>query len=309
MAYKKRPPKFPQEYLSPSSIGMYLQCKRKYYNRYCLGIDDSYRFALVRGSMVHKCIEDFFFLRAKDFEPDENDDYEQSFCDHMENFFSDRWNERSMHTLCKKDDLDYDLAKRETLESLLTFARIQWFNIRGGYRKMGNFGKSWFFLKPKFSERKIKSERLHLRGVIDAIIELNDNMHIVDYKTSTIFKLPYSDEYKRQLTMYSLLLRENEGTTIYHVSNFYLKYGIQSFYTLTDKDIDECEQLVLDTYDATRSTDVADYPCNTAYIFCKQKWCSQCTPDCPVHEDYIEPEKLSPFAIIKEEEEKDAVDE
>jgi len=298
MSYNKSYKKGPPPYLSPSQIGMYCDCARKWYNKYILKIDDNFRFALIRGSMVHKCVEDFFRLRSKDFNADENDDYEKSFCDHITTIFNDRWKERQMHLLCKKDDLDYDQAKRETLESLLTFVKISWFNIRGGYFKMKNFGKAWFFLKPKFSERKVKSDRLHLRGIIDAIIELNGKDIIVDYKTSTIFKIPYSEEYKRQLTMYALLVRENEDKSIYTLSNFYLKYGIQTFYYITDEDMDKAEELVLDIYEKTRSMNRDDYPCNTDHIFCKQKWCSQCTTDCPIHEDYVAPEeKKSAFEV------------
>jgi len=290
MAKKKN---FPQKILSPSSIATYLDCNRKYYNRYCLGIDDSFRFALIRGSMVHKVVEDFFYLKASDFQPDENDDYEMSFCVEMEKIFDRRWNEKQMRAVCDKEDMDYDTAKMESLESVLTFARIQWFNIRGGYRKMKNFARSWFFLKPKFSERKLKCESLHLRGVVDAIIDLNDELYIMDYKTSNIFKLPFSEEYKRQLTMYSLMMRETEGEHIYHVGNWFLKYGIQALYEITEDDIDKCKALVEDVYAKTRSIDVNDYPCNTDYMFCSQEWCSQCTPKCPIHDEYDGPDKVT----------------
>lgn len=102
--------------------------------------------------------------------------------------------------------------------------------------------------------------------------------------------------------MYALLIRENEDKSIYNVSNFYLKYGVQSFYKITDEDMDKAEELVQEIYEKTKSDKQEDYPCNPDYIFCKQDWCSQCTEDCPCHEDYVPPEEKSAFAKAAEEE-------
>ena len=62
-----------QEYLSPSSINTYYKCPRSYHYNYLLKLPQPPSIHLVKGSVVHKVLEDFFrkfdSRLLKDFKP------------------------------------------------------------------------------------------------------------------------------------------------------------------------------------------------------------------------------------------------
>jgi len=286
MKKKNSPP-----YLSPSQINTYLNCPRIWFNKYILGIDDSFKFALIRGSMVHKCIEDFFRVKVTEFDKFEGGDYYESMKHQMMEIFKKRWKSPMMHQLCVKDGLDYDNVKQETIDTLMNFIYLHWMNARAILSKTGSFNKAWYYTKPKMAEQKLESERHHLKGIVDCVVNLGGEKVIVDYKTSSIFKIPYSKEYKLQLMMYSLLIRERHREFIGIASNFYLKHGIQSFYFFEESDLEEVEKLIAEIWEKTRSQEQSDYPCNTDFIFCGPKYCTQMTEDCPCSPKYVKKEE------------------
>ena len=51
---------------SPSSILTYKQCPRKFYYQYVEKLPTKKSFALVRGSIVHSVIEDFFKIDVEE---------------------------------------------------------------------------------------------------------------------------------------------------------------------------------------------------------------------------------------------------
>ena len=70
-------------------------------------------------------------------------------------------------------------------------------------------------------EQKYMSEKHSIRGFIDAIHYVEDEVHIIDYKTNARFDM--KDSIKLQLAIYSLLYEELHGKMPHKVGIFFLR--------------------------------------------------------------------------------------
>ena len=92
--------------------------------------------------------------------------------------------------------------------------------------KAKDVSHAYNLLKPKFREHYYKSEVINVQGYIDAIEEdFDGNVALIDYKTSTKYKNLLSEDYRRQLAIYALLYKLEEGKLPAVVGVHFLKYG------------------------------------------------------------------------------------
>lgn len=238
---------------SPSSINIYKQCPRKYYYQYVERLPTGTSIHLIRGSLVHSVLEDFF---------DADMDTEQ-----FQNF---RFLHLRLLSLFKK----YWTQNKESLTGLnmsddeLQFyfdesvAMIQnWFNrYKTRMQKRieetnCTFLDAFNYLKP-IREEEYASEEFMVKGYIDIIYELDDKVYVIDYKTSK--KDHISDAYKLQLAIYALLYEEKHGKRPDYVGIDFLK-SIEKMLPVDDDLITHAKFELEQIHASTTSNDMEDY--------------------------------------------------
>lgn len=160
--------------------------------------------------------------------------------------------------------------KKGALELKLTQEELDFFAY-GSQKMMVNFLydfiKDHGFEAPKPTlEKTLFCKKYLLLGRIDAIHNSRDPPLIVDYKTCKSKEL--TDDYKRQLAIYTLLYQENFKTKP-NVGIHFVKFanGLKT-YTVSDAYLDKIKELILEIHDKTESENIEDYPC-------KCGWCNK----------------------------------
>jgi CRISPR/Cas system-associated exonuclease Cas4 (RecB family) len=74
-------------------------------------------------------------------------------------------------------------------------------------------------------EQEYRSDNYSVRGFVDAIQHLEDEVHIIDYKTNKTFDM--KDAIRLQLAIYSLLYQEKHGTIPNKVGVFFLRHKLK----------------------------------------------------------------------------------
>lgn len=144
----------------------------------------------------------------------------------------------------KKDEIE--LFFQESCRMILNF--------------LHNFLKDGGFEQPTpIIEKTIFSEKLKLLGRIDAIYKNKSPPLIIDFKTCKTMEV--SEEYKRQLAIYTLLYKEQfhqHPTTGIHFLKF--KDGLKLF-NVSAQRLAETKKMVSDIHNRTQSNNISDYPC------------------------------------------------
>ncbi len=250
--------------LSPTQITTFTACPRKWYYQYVLRLPVPEKFALVRGTVVHSVCEQFFRWKpAPGFSYDE-------LVEHMtelaHSLLKDFWAQEKVTEQFGADRYD------ETVAMVDRFLQLRKWKMEPLYDKYKDASKAWHYTKPKSRERHVIDEDLGVQGYIDAVIETDPGeVILVDYKTSSFFKHPLSQEHETQLYIYALLFEKETGVRPIYVSVEYLLYGQVVNYPVRAHLLDEMRELIRDIYNKTQSKEISDYPPNTEYKFCK--WC------------------------------------
>jgi len=210
-------------YLSPSSINCFNQCPKKFWYHYFERLPEKPSINLVKGSAVHYALETLF---------------------DMKKFIKGNY-KKELFEFAKKDylkkmvmkDLEItDEEKQEHLEDGENIIRIfinrlcdQIDNLLIS-KKASSPTHAFHLLKPQFRELKLSDSELKVRGVIDTVQkDFDDNLTLVDYKTSNKYKNVFSNDYKLQLAIYAYLYKKNEGVNVEYLCINYLRFG-ESFY-------------------------------------------------------------------------------
>ena len=88
--------------LSPSQANLFLNCSARWYFKHAAGLPDPKGGSLVRGSTVHKCIEQWFKLRMAGADPEIED---------VAEFFDDAWEAEAADAQFAKTDNIGDLKQ------------------------------------------------------------------------------------------------------------------------------------------------------------------------------------------------------
>ncbi len=242
-----------QRIQSPSSINTYKQCPRKYYYQYIAEFQTKPNIFLIRGKIAHSVLEDFFKLDINGISCD-NFDFEFKIILHE--LLGRHWTESEVQLsklgLSEADARFYlDETKQMIQFWLLDFLRKLKKEMEG-MPLVDAFSR----LTPKTEEHFI-SEKLGVQGYIDAIYEGDDEIRLVDYKTSSRNHL--SEAYRLQLAIYALLYYEKNQRLPDKVGIHFLRFS-ERFMDVDNGLLDlarkECESI----HRNTSSRDIKDYP-------------------------------------------------
>jgi len=249
--------------LSPSSINSWNKCPREFYYNYILKAKVVPNIHLIKGSLVHQVLENFF----KEYHTDGKN--------WLLNEFVTEWVKQKLpiaqlempedELLVHKKDafrmiMDYYTVHTRKLTALIEFGKAE------------SERHAFFLLKPKFRELWVESSELKCAGYIDRVdVDYNDIMTLGDYKTSSKFGIGLSEDYKRQLSIYALLYEEVKGRLPDFVSIIFLRYGEEFLLEVTPSLLKYARDSIQHVWNNTRSTALIDYPRKEGKLC---RWCS-----------------------------------
>jgi putative RecB family exonuclease len=251
---------------SPSSINTYRQCPRKYYYIYIEKRKTSKNIHLVRGSIAHSVLENFFTIKLNDNEPCLGD----KLINWINELFENEWSSKKKE-LCELDMTSQELKYyyNETKEMLNTWLFSFFKRLRD--LDSNNPINAFKTLTPEM-EVLYKSDNLGVLGYIDVIEKVGENISLIDYKTSKAAKI--SDDYKLQLAIYAMLYKEKHGIAPNKVGISFLKFG-ETHELMVNQDLIDYALLEVELIHAnTQTKNIIDYPKNITPLC---KWSSgQC---------------------------------
>ena len=243
-----------QKMLSPTSINQYFKCPRAYFYQYICKLKIKPNINMIKGNIVHKALELFF----KEYPAD--GDLES----HLLNSYSTAVeSQRNPLKYLDLSEEEITIQKMDCVNMLLDYLTMLKRKIHN-YKAAGkaeNDGHAFFLLRPKFSEMSVKSDELHTRGVIDRVnVDFDGLITLVDYKTSVKYGVGLPIDYKRQLSIYTLLYQEQEKKTADFVAVSFLRIGEEYLLEVTPSLLRYARDVMLDTWQKTTSTAIDDYP-------------------------------------------------
>ncbi len=240
----------PRRIESPSSINTLKQCPRKYYYSYIEKITGPPNVHQIRGNVVHKVLERFFdaevdHLTRNDFEPE--------LVHTMQMLMLEEWQAAKK----KFDQLELDSTKlkfyfEESMLMVLNWLAQFSHKIK---KTEGDFHEVFRSMTPE-REKQLVCPPLFVKGIIDAIETHNDEIRIMDYKTSSSFN---EHDHKLQLAIYSLLYMENFGKMPDKAGIYFLK-DRPRFIMVDDSLIAEAKKEIAWMHEQTHSDHADDYP-------------------------------------------------
>jgi ATP-dependent helicase/DNAse subunit B len=236
---------------SPSSMGTYKQCPRKYYYQYIEKLPTSDSIHTVRGKAVHSALEDFFDINPETLNSEVLDSTLKS---RAQELFTSHW-KKSADDLAK-----LGLPPAEEMkyfeESLMMV--LSW--VTTFIKRMGDHGTdipvAFKELTP-IREQHYKSEEHQIRGYIDAIENIKGVVRIMDYKTSKSFDM---SKYKLQLAIYALMYLEKHDKLPDKVGIYFLKGDLEKTVTADMALADFAKEQAKFVHDRTHSEDKGEYP-------------------------------------------------
>lgn len=115
---------------------------------------------------------------------------------------------------------------------------------------------------PEKVEVSLSSEKLKLRGVLDAVVHGSDGIELWDYKTSRQAHL--SEAIELQLALYALLYQESTGKAPVMVAANFLRGPIYRI-PVNSHFLDWARCVVRLFHHNTRSKNIEDYPCRCGH--------------------------------------------
>ena len=202
--------------LSPSSINTFLRSPRLFYYQYILGMKSPPNIHLYKGSFVHGILEDLF-SGGRYIDP-------KVYCTTRMN----DWNPPQAIIQHMKEGETEENHRNETAKILQVFAtrlteKIEMILLEGKARDKNH---AWNLIKPKLREHKIFDTERNVVGIIDSVeTNFDDEVYVMDYKTSKLYKNTMSTEYVRQIAIYAYLFKKEFGKLPQYVGINYLRYG------------------------------------------------------------------------------------
>jgi RecB family exonuclease len=255
---------------SPSSINTFKQCPRKYYYQYIEKLPTLPNIHAVRGNIAHTVLENFYNIDLSGFD---QDNCAVKFKEVIQKLLLHYWNkyEKSLRMLNLSND-QIKFYFEETMFMLMNWTNQFVAEISKLMRtKQISLQEAFLQLTP-IREQHYRSDNYSVRGYIDAIHHLEEEVHIVDYKTNSSFD--FKDSIKLQLAIYSLLYFEKHGNLPSKVGIFFLRHKLKMINV--DQDLlDLAKREIELVHLHTSSTEnILDYPCKTSPLC---KWSSgQC---------------------------------
>jgi len=208
---------------SPSSINTFKQCKRKYYHQYIEKLPVVPNVHQVRGNIAHSTLEEFYDINVSEFTPE---NYVLKLRGAIQTLFMHHWNQYKP----KLDGLKLSSDQQrfyfeETMLMLMNWISHFVESMKLMIAKEQISVQEAFHKLTPIREQEFVSDHYSVRGFIDAIQQVENEVHIIDYKTNSSFE--FKESIKLQLAIYSLLYFEKYGTTPAKVGIFFLRHKLK----------------------------------------------------------------------------------
>jgi putative RecB family exonuclease len=252
----------PQVNISPSSINTWRKCPRQYYYNYIEKIKTKPSIHLIKGSIIHKVLEDLFRQYDEDLEKRYKELLDKQWV-----VYDQRLKDLELPDGQLK--AEYEDCLEILNEFYISLSRKM--NALVKREKAEDRRHAFYLLKPKLKEKYVKDEELHCVGYIDRIHKDFDGVITLgDYKTSSKYGIGLSSDYKTQLAIYALLYEKQEKIMPDFCSVIFLRYGEEYFVEVTPSLLRYARDTIIDVYNKTRSVNKEDYPLK------EQRLCAYC---------------------------------
>ena len=208
---------------SPSSINTFKHCHRKYYYQYIEKLPTLPNIHQIRGNIAHSTLENFYDIDISQWT---NENIAQKIQSAIQTLFFHYWQQskprlQELHLSQDQERFYFE----ETMLMLMNWAKHFIEDVRTSVKeKRITLAESFQLLTP-IREQKFVSDHYSVQGFVDAIHHLEDEVHIIDYKTNA--SLEFKDEQKLQLAIYSLLYFEKNGKMPSKVGIFFLRHKLK----------------------------------------------------------------------------------
>ena len=271
MVYKRK--------TSVSQINLYHSCPKKWYLKYKRGIKEPSTTALVKGSLVHATIEQFYGLNVKECGITLKN-YKTEFPNYIIKVFDEvliakRQSfgkdvptfKEELKALCS-DEFEYAKEIVDARTIIRNYMQLFLTQFEQYAQKNEYFNRAWYSCRLKFSELELNTDSF--LGFVDGVIEKDGSLIIVDWKTSGMYKsLGYSSEYELQVKIYAAMYYKIHGVIPDYGCIVFCRYGIQCFYPINkDTIVEEVDKIISDFMINTQSDDENNYKPNYNYQFC-----------------------------------------
>jgi putative RecB family exonuclease len=235
---------------SPSSINTYRQCPRKYYYNYIAGLPTKKSIALIKGSIIHEVLEDFFDINPAHL----GDDCKDYLRKEIMRLFMAKWKQSQgdIDSICTPDK-----AVHASDCMLMLSNWTEWFLKRIDAKvRTGKTAADAFRQLTPVREQEYISPEDSVRGFIDAIEEEDGRIRLIDYKTSSRDEI--TEEYLLQLSIYALLYRVRHGKLPDVVGLHFLRHGEKEI-EATESMVEYARREIHGVHKKTLTTDKKDY--------------------------------------------------
>jgi len=208
---------------SPSSINTFKQCPRKYYYQYIEKLPTFPSVHTVRGNIAHSCLEYFYDIDTGSLT---QDNYKQKCQEAIQKLLVQQWGayKKEMEAL----KLSHDQLRfyfEETMLMLMNWTTQFLDKLQETMQKKRiSLQEAFMYLTP-VREMQYVSNNYSVQGFIDAIQHVEDEVHIIDYKTNA--NLEVKDSIRLQLAIYSLLYFEKHGKLPSKAGIFFLRHKLK----------------------------------------------------------------------------------
>ncbi len=249
---------------SPSSITTYNTCPRKYYYSYKLSLPKKDNISAITGKAVHEALEKFFKLKVEDIN---YKDYEMELKQYLLVMFNDSWISH-MEDL-NKLEINKDVIRNYYQDSYFMLSNFIEDFLQSLKVEIHNsdFENAFNKMRP-LTEVYLFSEDHKVQGYLDVIANINGDVYIIDYKTSS--KDDLTDDYRLQLFIYALLFKEKYNRLPAKVGLHFLRHGTKKFIEVNEDMLNEAAKHCELIKKNTESDKIDDYPKNPGY-YCKWK--------------------------------------
>ena len=207
---------------SPSSINTFKQCKRKYYYQYIEKLPTLSNVHQIRGNIAHSTLQYFYDVDVTSWS---KEDFPQEIQKTLQKLLLFQWN--AYQAKLKELHLSPDQERfyfEETMMMIMNWGKHFSENLATNFQNGTSLVEAFQKLTP-VREQEFSSDNYSVRGFIDAIQHVEDEVHIIDYKTNSTFEM--KDSIKLQLAIYSLLYQEKHGQPPSKVGIFFLRHKLK----------------------------------------------------------------------------------
>jgi ATP-dependent helicase/DNAse subunit B len=208
---------------SASSINTFKQCKRKYFYQYVVKLPTCSNIHQVRGNIAHSTLESFYDISVEEFN---EENYVLKFQEAIQKLFLYHWNLAQPEL--KKLNLNQDQEMfyfEETMLMLMNWGNHFIETISNTMKEKNLSLQEAFVRLTPVREQEYASEKLGVRGFIDAIHYYDEEVHIIDYKTNS--EMEVKDSIKFQLALYSLMYEEKHHKLPDKLGVFFLRHKLK----------------------------------------------------------------------------------